>query len=46
MKLPIWIVNSKWWFHLYYKHTKKHKQEMTAIRNRVLKVKKEVLGKK
>jgi len=45
MLLPIWLVNSKVWFHLYYKHTKKHKNEMKAIRKGVLRHKREVLGK-
>jgi len=45
MLLPTWLVNSKLWFHLYYKHTKKHKKEIKDIRDGALKFRKEMLGK-
>lgn len=41
--LPTWLVNSKLYFNLYYKHTKRHKKEMREIREGVLKIKREML---
>ena len=40
------MFNSWLYFHLFYKHTKRHKEEMRAIKARVLKRKKEILGGK
>lgn len=36
--------NSWWYFHLYYKHTKKHQEEMKKITEHVLKVRKKAIG--
>jgi hypothetical protein len=49
---PLWynltvgiIVDSRLYWHLYYKHSKKHKSEMNAVRERVLKHRMKILGK-
>ncbi len=38
-------VNSKLYYHLYYKYTKGHKEELALIKERVLKCKKEIMRK-
>ncbi len=42
--LYVKVVNSKLWYHMYYKHTKQHKQELASVRQRVLKRRDEILG--
>jgi hypothetical protein len=49
---PLWynltmgiIVDSKLYWNLYYKHSKKHKAELKAVRDSVLKRRKEIIGK-
>ena len=44
-KLHIKIVNSWLWYHLYYKHTKRHKLELEEVRNNVLKLRKGIIGR-
>jgi len=49
---PLWynltiglIVDSKLYWHLYYKHSKKHKDELKKIRESVLQRRREIIGK-
>ena len=37
--------NSSFWYHIYYKHTKKHKEELAAVRKGVLDRRKEIIGR-
>lgn len=37
--------NSSFWFHVYYKHTKKHKKELSDVTRRVLEIRKRAIGK-
>jgi len=43
--LPQWIIDSKIYYHIYYKHTTKHKKDLEDTYNRVMKTRKEILGK-
>ena len=43
--LPQRIINSKIYYHIYYKHTTKHKKDLEDIYNRVMKTRKRILGK-
>lgn len=36
--------NSWWYFNLYYKHTRKHKEKMRKITEHVLEVRKKAIG--
>lgn len=36
--------NGSFYYHIYYKHTKKHKADLEAIRQRVLAVRKREIG--
>jgi len=40
----ILLFNSKLWYNMYYKHTKKHKLELKTVREDVLKRRKELIG--
>lgn len=37
--------NSWWYFNIYYRHTKKHKEDLRKITEHVLKVRKETIGR-
>jgi len=39
------IVNSWVWFHIYYKHTKKHKSDLNRVRAKVMKVRNRALNR-
>ena len=41
--LPQWVLNSSFYFHVYYKHTDKHKEELKRTRDAVNKVKDKIL---
>lgn len=43
-KIKNWYYNSWLYFHLWYKHTKKHKEELEKITKEVLKVRKKAIG--
>ena len=43
--LPKWIVNSSFWYRIYYRHTKKCKSERKETRDRALAIRKKVIGK-
>lgn len=43
--LPMWLVNSSLWYHLYYKHTKEHKKDRKETTNRVLEIRKKAIGR-
>lgn len=43
--LPQQIIDSKIYYHIYYKHTTKHKKDLEDIYNRVMKTRKRILGK-
>jgi len=45
-KLHIKIVNSWIWFHLYYKHTKQHKNDLDRTRDEIIARRDHFLGKK
>ena len=38
------LYQTSFWHHVYYKHTKKHKREMQETQDRVLKLRKSILG--
>lgn len=49
---PLWynltiglVVDSKLYWHLYYKHSKKHKADLKAVHDGVLKHRMEIIGK-
>ena len=44
-RLVICLYNSKIWYHTYYKHTKRHKAELKAVHDGVLKRRKEIIGR-
>jgi hypothetical protein len=44
-KLLIKVVNSALYYHLYYKHTRKHKRELKAVYDGVMKRRKEIIGR-
>jgi hypothetical protein len=39
------LYNSKFWFWVYYSHTKKHQQECEDVLNGVLEIRKRVIGR-
>jgi len=39
------IVNSRLWYHIYYKHTAQHKAELKKVHDEVLRRRKEIIGK-
>ena len=43
--LPQYIVNSKLYYHIYYKHTAKHKRDMENTYNRSMEVRNRIIGK-
>lgn len=43
--LHIKIVNSNFWFHIYYKHTKKHKKDLADTYAEVVAFRKSVINK-
>lgn len=44
-KMYVKLVNSSVWFNIYYKHTTQHKQDLKETRNRVLEIRKKIIGK-
>lgn len=44
-KLHLKVVNSSFWYHIYYKHTTKHKTDLEKVREGVLRVRKESIGR-
>ena len=40
------IINSSFWYNIYYKNTKEHKKEINDTRNRVLRIRSEILNKR
>ena len=44
LTLGLWY-DSKLYFHLYYKHTKKHKAELKAIHDNIMEVRKKAIGR-
>ena len=39
------IIDSHLWYHLYYKHTAKHKKECKDTKDRVLEIRMKTIGK-
>ena len=39
------VFNSSFWYHAYYKRTRKHKEELAATRARAIKRRDEILGR-
>lgn len=37
--------NSDFWYHIYYKHTKKHRAELKSIRDRIVEIRFKSIGK-
>lgn len=44
-KLYIKLINSKFWFNIYYKHTNKHKKDLKDITDRINIIKKNINNK-
>ena len=44
-RLDTCLYNSRFWYNIYYKHTRKHKAERKAVRDAVLKRRKEIIGR-
>lgn len=40
-----YIYNTSWWFHIYYKHTKQHKDDLKRVKESVLAVRKRAIGR-
>ncbi len=45
-KIHIYIVNSKLWHHVYYKHTTEHKTNLMNIGSKARKIKKAIIAKR
>lgn len=43
--LQHYIINSRPYYHIYYKHTAKHKQDMEDTYNRSMESRKRIIGK-
>ena len=44
-KILIKLCNSAFYYHIYYKHTKKHKQELKDVYNSVMNERMKIIGK-
>ena len=44
-RIKVRIFNSSFWYHVYYKHTRRHKEELAATRARAIKRRDEILVK-
>ena len=43
-KLHLKVVNSSFWFNIYYKHTTQHKADLKRVNEGVLRIRKESIG--
>ena len=44
-KIEIYIYNTSFWYHIYYKHTSEHKKDLQDTYDRVINEKMRIIGK-